>query len=133
MGRRGKFWAVLLLWLSFASLLVAGAGDGLWRGRVPEKDRGRPNPFAQDRQAVMAGEKLFEQNCSSCHGHEAEGKGKKPPLRSERVREATPGELEWLLTNGSMKNGMPSWARLPEPQRWQLVTYLKSLQNGSGQ
>jgi len=28
--------------------------------------------------------------------------------------------LEWLLTNGSLRNGMPSWSRLPEQQRWRL-------------
>ena len=41
---------------------------------------------------------------------------------------ANPGELEWLLKNGSMKNGMPSWSRLPEQQRWRIVAFLKSLQ-----
>jgi hypothetical protein len=24
---------------------------------------------------------------------------------------------------------MPSWSRLPEQQRWQIISYLKSLQN----
>ncbi|HXZ81781.1 MAG TPA: cytochrome c [Terriglobales bacterium] len=133
MRRSVKFWVVLPLVLSCVGLLFAGAGDGLWRGKVPERDKGRANPFAENTEAAMAGGKLFEQNCASCHGKDAEGKGKKPPLRSERVREATPGELEWLLTNGNMKNGMPSWARLPEPQRWQIVTYLKSLQSPPGQ
>jgi hypothetical protein len=52
----------------------------------------------------------------------------RPNLHSERVRAATPGELEWLLKNGSMRNGMPSWSRLPEQQRWQIVAFLKSLQ-----
>ncbi|MBZ5646811.1 MAG: cytochrome c [Acidobacteriia bacterium] len=74
-----------------------------------------------------AGAKLFRRHCVSCHGEDATGKGNKPSLRSEHVRNAAPGELQWLLTNGSMKNGMPSWSRLPEPQRWQLVSYLKSL------
>jgi hypothetical protein len=31
------------------------------------------------------------------------------------------------LTNGVVRRGMPVWSKLPEPQRWQLVTYLKSL------
>jgi mono/diheme cytochrome c family protein len=29
-----------------------------------------------------------------------------------------------------MKNGMPSWSRLPEQQRWQIVSYVKSLNEG---
>ena len=111
-----------------ATLLFASAGDGLWMTRVPDKARNRQNPFDSESNAVAAGAKLFRQNCSSCHGSEAMGTDKRPNLHSERVRAATPGELEWLLKNGSMKNGMPSWSRLPEQQRWQIVSYLKSLQ-----
>jgi len=35
--------------------------------------------------------------------------------------------LFWLLTNGVVRRGMPVWSKLPEPQRWQLVSYIKSL------
>lgn len=125
MGARGRIFAIFLL--ASTSLLWAAAGDGAWRKNVPEKYRLRVNPMAGDAEAVPAGAKLFRQHCASCHGEDANGKGKKPSLRSEHVREATEGELQWLLTNGSLKNGMPSWSRLPEPQRWQLVSYLKTL------
>lgn len=122
----------LLLFAAIAVILVpfllAGVGDGSWMAQVPAKDRQRLNPFDSDAQAVAAGAKLFRQNCVSCHGKEATGRDKKPDLHSDRIRNATPGELEWLLTNGSLKNGMPSWSRLPEQQRWQIVAYLKSLQ-----
>ncbi|SRR5258708_3755862 len=111
-----------------ATLLFASVGDGAWMNKVPEKDRGRQNPFDSQSDAVAAGAKLFHQNCASCHGSEATGQKKHPNLHSEHVRNATPGQLEWLLKNGSMKNGMPPWSKLPEQQRWQLVTFLKSLQ-----
>jgi mono/diheme cytochrome c family protein len=110
------------------SLLCAASGDGLWMARVPEKARVKPNPFDSNPTAQAAGAKLFGQNCSSCHGDNGLGKNNHPSLRTDRIRAATPGELEWLLTNGSMKNGMPSWSRLPEQQRWQIVSFLKSLQ-----
>ncbi len=113
--------------LASVSWLWATAGDGAWLKNVPDKDRARTNPLAGDTEAPAAGAKLFRQHCASCHGEDANGKGRKPNLHSERVRGATAGELEWLLTNGSLKNGMPSWSRLPEPQRWQLVSYLKTL------
>ncbi len=100
---------------------------GSWLAQVPEKERVRANPFQDDSQAVLAGAKIFQQHCASCHGKNAEGKGKKPSLHSGRVRNATPGELQWLLRNGSLIVGMPSWSRLPEQQRWQIVAYLKSL------
>jgi mono/diheme cytochrome c family protein len=111
-----------------AASLYAASGDGLWISRVPEKARAKPNPFDSKAEAQAAGGKLFAQNCSSCHGDDGTGRNRHPSLRTDRIRAATPGELEWLLTNGSMKNGMPSWSRLPEQQRWQIVSFLKSLQ-----
>ena len=110
-----------------AVVLLTAASDGDWLQRVPEKDRMRMNPVSSDKDAIGAGAKLFQQHCAACHGANAEGKNKHPNLRSDVVQHAQPGELQWLLTNGSLRRGMPSWSRLPEEQRWQLVMYLKSL------
>jgi mono/diheme cytochrome c family protein len=119
-----------LLVLACATTLVfAAIGDGSWLNHVPERERTKTNPFDNDQRAVAAGAKLFRQNCASCHGNEGTGRDKKPNLHNDRVRSASAGELQWLLTNGSMRNGMPSWSRLPEQQRWQIVSYLKSLEN----
>jgi mono/diheme cytochrome c family protein len=119
-------WSIVLVLLG-VTLALAAAGDGVWMTKVPEKDRQKHNPFDGSPNAIAAGAKLFRQNCASCHGEEGLGRDKHPNLHSDRVRAATPGELEWLLTNGSLKNGMPSWSRLPEQQRWQIVSYLKEL------
>jgi mono/diheme cytochrome c family protein len=116
--------AVLLL--SSASLLLAAA-DGSWLKRVPQQDHIRPNPYADNKDAVAAGGILFERNCAPCHGKTADGIGSRPSLRSTRVQTATDGELHWLLTNGDLRHGMPSWSRLPDAQRWQIVRYLRSL------
>jgi cytochrome c oxidase cbb3-type subunit 2 len=123
--------ALAFLILALAGTLLAEAGDGQWLRRVPAKDRSRPNPFAGDPSAPVAGARIFVEHCAACHGEDAAGKvqGKhiRPNLHSDRVKQATSGELFWLLTNGSLRNGMPSWSRLPDAQRWQLITYLKSL------
>jgi mono/diheme cytochrome c family protein len=126
--KRAHVVVTVISFLLTATLLLAAIGDGLWMARVPDKDRGRRNPFEGNASAQAAGARLFKQNCSSCHGDNAAGKDHHPSLLSDRVRSATPGELQWLLTNGSMRNGMPSWSRLPEQQRWQIISYLKSLQ-----
>ena len=118
--------AIFLL-LCCAAALVAATGDGQWLTRVPAKDADRKNPLAAEPHAAEAGENLFKQHCAECHGDTATGRNGKPSLRSERVAQATPGQLFWLLTNGSLKNGMPSWSRLPDQQRWALVTYVKTL------
>lgn len=94
---------------------------------APEKARLKANPLAQDPGAVSAGQLLFQRHCAECHGDASEGK-KGPSLRASEVQNATPGALFWLLTNGAVRRGMPVWSRLPEPQRWQLVAYIKSLQ-----
>jgi len=95
--------------------------------RVPERARTRHNPFEADPDAVAAGRKLFEQHCAECHGVTAEGGRKAPNLRAEEIRTATPGTLFWILTNGVVRRGMPVWSKLPEPERWQIITFVKSL------
>lgn len=95
--------------------------------KVPAKAAARRNPLEADPEAVAAGDKLFEQHCAECHGVNADGGKKGPSLRAQAVQQATPGSLFWLLTNGVVRKGMPVWSRLPEPQRWQLVSYIKSL------
>jgi len=119
-----------ILLAAIARMALAAAGDGQWLHRVPEKDRLRPNPLASDPGAPAAGAKIIAEHCAACHGKDGKGKtGKhfRPNLHADRVQQATPGELFWLLTNGSQSNGMPSWSRLPDAERWQLITYLKSL------
>src|ERR1700740_530887 len=119
--------------------LVAGGGkekgakaEGVYAelGKAPEKARGRVNPLEKDAQAVAAGRLLFADHCAECHGENAEGgsgRKKGPNLRAPEVQSAAPGAIFWLLTNGVVRKGMPVWSRLPEPQRWQLVAYIKSL------
>jgi cytochrome c oxidase cbb3-type subunit 2 len=95
--------------------------------KAPKKDAARRNPLAKDPDAVAAGGKLFSQHCAECHGDMADGGKKGPSLRADEVQQATPGMLFWLLTNGVVRRGMPVWSKLPEPQRWQLVSFIKSL------
>jgi mono/diheme cytochrome c family protein len=96
-------------------------------GKAPDKAKNRQNPFENDPQASAAGQILFEDHCAECHGDDADGARKGPSLRISEVRAATPGTLFWVLTNGVVRKKMPAWSKLPEPQRWQLVKYIKSL------
>jgi mono/diheme cytochrome c family protein len=95
--------------------------------KAPEKARTRRNPLESDREAVAAGSNLFAQHCAECHGDSADGGRKGPSLRVQEIQGATDGALFWLLTNGVVRRGMPVWSKLPEPQRWQLVSFIKSL------
>lgn len=95
--------------------------------KAPKKAVARRNPMEHDTDAAAAGAKLFELHCAECHGDIAEGGRKGPSLRAREVQQATPGTLFWILTNGVVRRGMPVWSKLPEPQRWQIVAYVKSL------
>ena len=95
--------------------------------KAPKKAVARRNPLERDPEAVAAGANLFDQHCAECHGEMAEGSRKAPSLLADKVQESTPGTLFWILTNGVVRRGMPVWSKLPEPQRWQIVSYLKSL------
>lgn len=117
----------VLVSLLFSTSLLFAATDGAWLKRVPAHERVRANPYTHDGDAVAAGAILYQRSCASCHGSDAAGRGKRPSLRTTRVQGASDGELHWLLTNGDLGRGMPSWSRLPDDQRWQLTRYLHSL------
>lgn len=121
---RNSRWRVLA---GILALILCMAADGSWLRHVPESDRQRVNPYAGQPDAVAAGSKMFADHCAQCHGPDALGNGKHPSLRSGRVQNAKDGEIFWLLRNGNLSRGMPSWSALPEPSRWQIITYVKSL------
>jgi len=126
--RKMRFAPSLLILLLGLTGLAPGAADGTWLYSVPTHEHDKANPFAGRPEAVAAGRRIFEDRCAGCHGKNAEGHKKRPPLKSERVQlQATEGDLHWLLVNGNLWKGMPSWSKLPDPQIWQVVSYLKSL------
>jgi len=94
---------------------------------APEAAKQLKNPYEGQRGAAEAGRKLYASNCASCHGKQAEGTGNIPPLVGKAIQSAAPGELFWFITRGDADDGMPAWSSLPKQQRWQIVTYLKSL------
>ena len=100
--------------------------------RTPQSAGTKANPYEGSIEAVRAGQKLFTRYCASCHGEEARSSRRAPPLDSQAVHLAVAGKLFWFLTNGNLAAGMPSWSRLSDSQRWQLVTFLKTLRSEPG-
>jgi len=90
---------------------------------MPQRVVTSPDPT----ETAMAGQKLFRQHCSGCHGMDAKGTHYAPPLRSNEVAAMDTDALFRFVTNGDLRRGMPSWSRLPDERRWQIVAYLKSL------
>ncbi|MFY9909291.1 MAG: PQQ-dependent sugar dehydrogenase [Candidatus Sulfotelmatobacter sp.] len=94
---------------------------------APESAQKMKNPYGMQPGAIAAGKQLFARNCVSCHGRTGEGAGNVPSLIDGKLETATAGEVFWFITKGDKDNGMPSWAQLPEKQRWQIVSFVKSL------
>jgi mono/diheme cytochrome c family protein len=125
--KRKRVWLLILTVLALA-VLAFGVADGSWMRHVPAKDHDRKNPYEGQADAAAAGRLVYEDHCAKCHGENAEGTKKRPSLKSARVQqEATEGDLHWLLVNGNLGRGMPSWSKLGDPQIWQTIRYVKSL------
>jgi len=101
--------------------------DPKWR--APAEAVAKPNPLAEKPEATAGGIKLFQRNCVECHGAGGIGLEKKhaADLQLPAVQQQSDGALFWKITNGNTDRGMPSFSRLPELQRWQLVLYLRTL------
>jgi glucose/arabinose dehydrogenase len=94
---------------------------------APASAREVKNPYVGQAQAVLNGKSVYATNCSACHGNTGQGAGNVPPLTQGAVQTTSDGEIFWYLTQGDVNNGMPSWAGMPEKQRWEVVAYVKSL------
>ncbi len=89
----------------------------------------RPNPLANKPEAAAGGRKLFLRNCAECHGSNGAGMEKKhsADLQLPLLQEQSDGAFFWKITNGNAGKGMPSFSKLPELQRWQLVLFIRTL------
>lgn len=85
------------------------------------------SPYIADR--GENGKPLYETHCASCHGTAGQGSGNIPSLTTATIRSASSGELFWFISKGNPNDGMPSWAQLPNKQRWQIVSYLKNFES----
>ncbi|HEY57519.1 MAG TPA: c-type cytochrome [Anaerolineae bacterium] len=82
------------------------------------------------------GAALYQTKCADCHGPEGKGDGrlanqlpKQPPsfVDPEHAANASPAEWFLTVTQGKMDALMPSFASLPEADRWDIVAYITSL------
>jgi mono/diheme cytochrome c family protein len=128
--RRGAALVVTLLVLANSAAFARSVQKStpyVQLAHVPDDAARRVNPLENDPGAPIAGKKLFERHCVDCHGVQGENGRKGPSLTAPEVQDAKDGSLFWVITNGNVRAGMPVWSRLPEPQRWQITAYLKSL------
>jgi DMSO reductase family type II enzyme heme b subunit len=88
-----------------------------------------------------AGKAVYQLKCVGCHGEKGDGKGPAAELLVPQPRDFTSGiykirttagkapsdqDLFAVITDGMPGTSMPSWAVLPEKERWNLVAYIKA-------
>jgi glucose/arabinose dehydrogenase/cytochrome c5 len=122
--------AVFCTLLVVSASAIAVAQDAHFHN-APVSSAQEKNPVAGQPTAVSAGAELYAKNCASCHGPTGKGTGNIPDLAQGPTQTAPDGELFWFITKGSVPNGMPAWGSLPEQDRWQIVSFLKSLKNST--
>jgi mono/diheme cytochrome c family protein len=93
------------------------------------------DPLQADDATILAGIKLFGENCSVCHGasqgrptYVGFGLGQHAPTFGRHgVVDDPVGDTYWQATHGIRFTGMPSFGKtLTDTQRWQIATFLKN-------
>lgn len=127
--RSGASRAVIALVLTFLSVATVHAVNKNFHD-APDSTKSTKNPYEGQQDAIDAGKTLYARNCLACHGKLGKGTGNVPSLVDGKLKGVTTGEVFWFVTKGSVDNGMPSWAFLPEQKRWQIVSYVDALVAG---
>ena len=99
---------------------------------APSLEKGKKNAVSRAT-GVQDGKKVFETNCSMCHGSAGIGdalaaaalNSKPKDLSAMTAQAQTDGELFGKISAG--RSAMPSWQRLPEKDRWSVVHYRRGL------
>lgn len=95
------------------------------------------NPVAADARSLANGRKLFTINCLPCHGEKADGMGPIVKygfvpinLTLDVTKNRTDGYIFGMIRNG--RGLMPTYNRIEEKERWDIVNYLRALQGKLG-
>jgi glucose/arabinose dehydrogenase len=119
--------AAVALIFSLTVFSLTGRADPPPFHHAPPEAAQLVNPYENQPLAIQAGSELYLQHCAACHGRNAEGSGNIPALAHGAVQTVAAGEVFWFITKGSVSGAMPSWASLPEQQRWEIVSYVQTL------
>ncbi len=118
------------------------AAPGYEYGRTPlpgtiDSMSAIPNPTAPDSRSLNNGKLNYQINCAVCHGPLGHGDG--PATRfgmvpmslvTDKAKAYADGYIFGMIRNG--RGLMPTYNRIEEPDRWDIVNYVRSLQGKLG-
>ena len=102
---------------------------------IPKAAKEMRNPTAGSPEAIENGKLMYASQCALCHGTQGDGTGdlaitlkyRMPDPSSTAVQRArTDGEWFYILTQGHGKM-MGEGQRLKEKTRWEIVSYMRTL------
>ena len=89
------------------------------------------NPYAGNRAAEEEGEKIFKENCRSCHGEKGAG-GFGPKLATTAHKFGGSDADLFASVAGGRPGGMPTFLpQLGKDRVWKAVAYIRRLEGGS--
>ena len=131
--RRVVFSALILVWISLVSSSLSAQNPG---GSAEAKKM--KNPVESSATSIAAGKAAYTRNCRFCHGTEAKGNGPMAPegthpsdlTDAKWDRGSTDGEIFVVIRDGAgPKFDMKGYkSKMTEPDIWNVVNYLRSLQ-----
>jgi len=118
----------------FAGIVVAQntqyKPDTAWV--APADAAAKKNPLVGNADAVSGGKKLFLRHCAECHSEDGSGLKDAADLQLPSVQKQSDGSMFWKITTGNVKAGMPPFARLSDTERWQIVSFVRTLKEEPG-
>jgi mono/diheme cytochrome c family protein len=94
---------------------------------------GLPNPTPPSARSLENGKKYYQINCEVCHGIAGNGMGPAlqygmpaPSLLTDITKGRTDGYIYGMIRNG--RNLMPTYDRIEDMDRWDVVNYVRALQ-----
>jgi mono/diheme cytochrome c family protein len=115
---------------------VVSAHDAHKTRNAPASAKKLKNPLKANEKTIAAGQTLYNQYCTSCHGEDGKSatgmaammKKRPTDLTARAMRGITDGEIYWVITYGIKKGGMPAFKTgISSLQRWQMTHYVKYL------
>lgn len=100
---------------------------------APSEERNRINPVLLSEESVLAGQTLYLQNCTGCHGVKADGNGPdaddivpRPSNLAAMAGHHSDGDMAWKIQKGN--DSMPAWEEMfTQEQVWNLVNFIQNL------
>jgi mono/diheme cytochrome c family protein len=131
----------LFIWLGYAPVSTKSAPlpferklAGMALDKRIDKEAPKDSPMQPTEENLLAGAKIYIENCAVCHGTTAgsesviaKGMFPEPPplLQGKGVTDDPAGETYWKVANGIRLSGMPAFSgSLTEEQMWQVSEVL---------